>query len=76
MIVLYPLSYILIFSHVLLFHEPSLTPSHHPTLCLNDDGDNHQIDILVGGVGTGGTLTGCGQFLKPLKSGLTIVAGE
>merc|ERR1719491_722476 len=35
-----------------------------------------KIDILVGGVGTGGTLTGCGQYLKPLNPSLQIVAVE
>jgi cysteine synthase A len=35
-----------------------------------------KIDILVGGVGTGGTITGCGQFLKPLNPSLQIVAVE
>ena len=35
-----------------------------------------KVDILVGGVGTGGTLTGCGQYLKPLNPGLQIVAIE
>jgi cysteine synthase len=34
------------------------------------------VDILVGGVGTGGTLTGCGQYLKPLNPALQIVAVE
>ncbi len=34
------------------------------------------IDILVGGVGTGGTITGVGQVLKPLKPELQIVAVE
>jgi len=33
-------------------------------------------DIFVGGVGTGGTLTGCAQFLKPLKPALKFVAVE
>jgi len=37
---------------------------------------NGKVDILVGGVGTGGTLTGCGQYLKPLNPGLQIVAVE
>jgi cysteine synthase A len=35
-----------------------------------------KVDILVGGVGTGGTLTGCGQYLKPLNPSLKIVAVE
>jgi cysteine synthase A len=35
-----------------------------------------KVDILVGGVGTGGTLTGCGQYLKPLNPSLQIVAVE
>ena len=35
-----------------------------------------QIDILVGGVGTGGTLTGAGKFLKSKKSSVKIVAVE
>ncbi|MDO8682206.1 MAG: cysteine synthase A [Armatimonadota bacterium] len=35
-----------------------------------------KIDILVVGVGTGGTITGVGQALKPLKPELKIVAVE
>lgn len=35
-----------------------------------------KIDILVGGVGTGGTITGVGQVLKPIKPELKIVAVE
>jgi cysteine synthase len=35
-----------------------------------------KIDIVVGGTGTGGTVTGCGQVLKPRKPGLRIVAAE
>jgi cysteine synthase A len=35
-----------------------------------------QIDILVGGVGTGGTLSGAGRFLKSKKPGVKIVAVE
>lgn len=37
---------------------------------------NGNIDFLVGGVGTGGTLTGISQFLKPKKSTLKTVAVE
>ena len=34
------------------------------------------IDVLVAGVGTGGTITGVGQVLKPRKSTLRIIAVE
>jgi cysteine synthase A len=34
------------------------------------------IDILVGGVGTGGTLTGAGKFLKSKKTSVKVVAVE
>ena len=33
-----------------------------------------QVDFVVGGVGTGGTVSGIGQALKPRKAGLKIVA--
>ncbi|MFP5227426.1 MAG: cysteine synthase A [Acidobacteriota bacterium] len=35
-----------------------------------------QADILVSGVGTGGTLTGVGEFIKPRKPSFRIVAVE
>jgi cysteine synthase A len=35
-----------------------------------------QIDILVAGVGTGGTITGCGEILKQRKPTLTVAAVE
>jgi len=35
-----------------------------------------QIDIFVSGVGTGGTITGVGQVLKPRKKSLRLVAVE
>ncbi len=35
-----------------------------------------KVDIVVGGVGTGGTITGIAQVLKPRKPGLKIVAVE
>jgi cysteine synthase len=40
----------------------------------NDTGG--KVDVLVIGVGTGGTLTGCARALKPLKPSLKIVAVE
>lgn len=35
-----------------------------------------RVDAIVVGVGTGGTLTGCGQALKPRKPGLRMIAVE
>ncbi len=35
-----------------------------------------KVDIIVSGVGTGGTITGCGQALKSRKSTLKLVAIE
>lgn len=35
-----------------------------------------KVDIVVGGIGTGGTVTGIGRALKPRKSSLEIIAVE
>ena len=35
-----------------------------------------QVDILVSGVGTGGTITGCGRYLKSKAEGVRVVAVE
>ncbi|HSJ13241.1 MAG TPA: PLP-dependent cysteine synthase family protein, partial [Longimicrobiales bacterium] len=35
-----------------------------------------EVDVIVSGVGTGGTLTGCGQVLKPRRPSLRMVAVE
>jgi len=35
-----------------------------------------KVDVVVSGIGTGGTLTGCAQVLKPRKAGLKMIAVE
>jgi len=44
-----------------------------PEIWYQTDGN---IDFLVGGVGTGGTITGCTQFLKSVKADLKTIAVE
>lgn len=59
------------------FNNPANPAIHRATtaeeIWADTDG---QVDILVCGTGTGGTVTGCGQVLKPRRPSLRIVAAE
>jgi cysteine synthase A len=59
------------------FKNPANPQIHRETTAeeIWEDTDG-QVDILVGGVGTGGTITGVGEVIKPRKPGLKIVAVE
>ena len=59
------------------FDNPANPRAHRETTGpeIYDDTDG-QVDIFVAGVGTGGTVTGVGQFLKSKKKGVRIVAVE
>lgn len=59
------------------FENPANPEIHRRTTAeeiWNDTG--HTVDIVIGGVGTGGTITGIGQVLKPRKPSLKIIAVE
>jgi cysteine synthase A len=59
------------------FVNPSNPEIHRRTTALEIWNDiNGELDIFVGGVGTGGTITGVGEVLKEKKSGIKIVAVE
>ena len=59
------------------FDNPSNPLVHELTTAeeiWSDTGGNS--DVLVAGVGTGGTITGCARVLKPRRPGMKIVAVE
>jgi len=59
------------------FDNPANPEVHRRTTAQEiwDDTDG-AVDVLVAGVGTGGTVTGVGQILKEKKPGVTVVAVE
>jgi len=59
------------------FKNPANPEIHRNTTALEiwDDTDG-TVDILVGGVGTGGTITGVAQVIKPIKPEFKVIAVE
>lgn len=59
------------------FENPANPAAHRTSTALEifEDTDG-KVDVLVAGVGTGGTITGTGQMLKQLKSSVHVVAVE
>jgi cysteine synthase A len=59
------------------FENPANPEIHRRTTAEEIWNDTHgQIDVLVSGIGTGGTATGVGEVLKPRRPSLKIVAVE
>ena len=59
------------------FNNPANAEAHYrttgPEIWSDTDGE---VDVFVAGVGTGGTITGVGQYLKSKKPGIKVVAVE
>lgn len=59
------------------FKNPANPAVHRETTALEIWRDTDgRVDIIVGGVGTGGTVTACAEVLKPKKVGLQVIAVE
>ncbi len=59
------------------FENPANPDIHRRTTAEEIWNDTRgSVDIVVSGVGTGGTITGVGQVLKPRKPGLKMIAVE
>jgi len=59
------------------FNNPANPEVHRATTAVEIWEDTEgKADILVGGVGTGGTITGVGEFIKKLKPEFKVVAVE
>jgi cysteine synthase A len=59
------------------FENPANPDIHRRTTAEEIWNDTEgKVDVIISGVGTGGTITGCGHALKPRKPGLRMVAVE
>ncbi len=59
------------------FKNPANPQIHRETTAIEiwEDTD-HKVDVFVAGVGTGGTMTGCGEVLKQRNRNLKVIAVE